>query len=487
VQLLPDAIYPVQLAARAKSAEVPLSTIEYEQVRRFLNISPSEYRQAVNSNNVFDPVNVFRGVLAKTWTDQRVAINLYRQQAPLLLMMSYEGTDVVNHLFAPYHPPYREGISEVGYRKYWPTVANYYAEIDRLIGEWMQVLTEDTTVIIVSAHGFRWGRNRPRVQPVGRAALSDHRNPGVFIAYGNQVAPSRASHTISIYDLAPSILAILGLPPSQEMPGGVAQWALKDISPVESVKVLSYTEYFGGRLAPVSIRINARVYARELQAIGHLFDPARGMTPVLEDEDVERAASARPLPPQQWGLYAYYNNAGVGLRKEGKLKEAMEAFQEAIDINPNRPTPYLNLAMVFFDRQWYEAADDVFIQAVAKGLPNADQWFIDFASLYRDQNMTSRAIALLYKGKEIFPQSYAIAANLGSALAEARRDSEGLPELERALGLQPSSTLALNNLGTFYVKKKDYARALDFWNRSLSINPQQREIAAAAEAARSRL
>ena len=60
-------------------------------------------------------------------------------------------------------------------------------------------------------------------------------------------------------------------------------------------------------------------------------------------------------------------------------------------------------------------------------------------------------------------------------------------EVERALGLRPSSTEVLNNLGVYYAKRKDYARALDYWNRSLSIQPQQALIRQAAEAARSRL
>jgi len=487
MELLPDAIHPTQLAPVVKPVLVPESTIGYEQVRRFMNISPAEYQQAVSSNNAFDPINVFRSALAKTWSDHRAAINLYRNQSPTLMMMSYEGTDVVNHLFAPFHPPYREGINETGYRKFWPTVANYYAEVDRLLGEWMQVLPEDTTVIIVSAHGFRWGKNRPRVQTVGRAALSDHRGTGVFVAYGNHIAPSRAGHTLSIYDLVPSILAILGLPQSQEMPGQLARWAFKDLSPVESVRVVSYNEFFSGRPAPVSTRIDAREYARDLQAIGHLLDPSKSMQPVLDEEQEAQTASAKPIQPQQWGSYAYYNNLGIELRKQGKSKEAIEAFQKAIDILPNRPAPYLNMAMVLFDRQQYTAADEVFSQAVTKGLPNADQWIVDFAALYRDKDMTSRAIELLYYGKEIFPQSYPIAVNLGSALAQANRYTEGLPELERALGLQPSSTVALNNLGTFYAKKNDYGRALDFWNRSLSIDPRQSQVAASADAARSRL
>ena len=489
VQMLPGSVYPPGAAERIKGVEVPVSTVEYEQVRRFLNISGEEYQEAVSSNNAADPVNVFRSTLAKTWNDHRVGMTLYRQESPLLFMMQYEGTDVVNHLFAPYHPPLREGVSQTGYRRYWPAVANYYSEVDRLIGEWMQILPEDTTVIVLSAHGFRWNEGRPRTPPAGRAALSDHRNPGVFIAYGNHVAPSRASRAVSLYDLVPTVLAILGLPQSQEMPGQVPQWAFKDVSPVQSVGVVSYSEFFNERPIAAAVRPNADEYRRRLQAVGHLLDPTQSTQPMLaEEEDGSPAAAAvANIPPQQFGAYAYWNNQGVELRKQNKTKEAIEAFQKAIDTLPTRPAPYLNMAMTLFDRQQYTAADEVFMQAVSKGLPNADRWFVDFAALYRRANMTSRAIQLLYKAKTVFPQSYLIAANLGSALAQSDRYTEGQPELERALGLQPSSTLALNNLGILYAKKNDYGRALDFWNRSLSIDPRQPQIRAAAEAASSRL
>lgn len=485
VQLLESAAYPPSIAARVRLHEVPASTIGYAHVGRFLNITNAEYDTAVNSGNPTDPINVFRNVLAKTWTDHRVALDLYQQQSPLVAMVGYDGTDVVNHLFGPYHPPYREGMSEVSYRRYWPAVANYYAEIDRLIGEWMQVLSDDTTVILVSAHGFRWGSNRPRLQPIGRAAIADHRNPGVFIAYGNHVVPSRATHEVSIYDVAPTALAILGMPKSVEMPGQVATWAFRDIAPVESVRVVSYGEFFGGRPVIGAPTVAPKPYLQALQAIGHIIDPSRPMTPVFEDEDLQEAS--RPIPPAQWGEYAYWNNKGIELRKQGKLAEATEAFEKAIQLNPTRPIPFLNLAMALVERQQYPAAEELFVMAAAKGLPNADRWFLDFAAYYREHDMPSRAIGLLYKGKQIFPQSYAIAANLGSALAQMSRYTEALQELDRALTLQPSSTLALNNLGTFYAKSNDYARALDFWNRSLTIDPGQPQVREAANAARTRL
>lgn len=487
---LANAVYPPDLEQRAASLAVSVDTVGYDQIRRFLNISPAEFDKAVRGGAPNDPVNVFRKVLAKTWTDHRVAINLFNDarrnnREPLLVMMSYDGTDAVNHLFAPFHPPYREGISQDGYRKYWPAVANYYAEVDRLIGEWMSVLPPDTNVIVCSAHGFRWGKNRPRTIPNGGATLSDHRSPGIFIAYGQRVAPSRGVHPMSIFDLAPTALALLGLPKSLEMPGNLAQWAFKDVQPLTSVRVVSYGEFVNFRPLPAAARIDPKEYQADLQAIGHQYDPSRNLTPQLDEDEPQKAA--QPLPPEKWGLYAYYNNLGVQLRQQGKIRDAADAFDQAIDLNPGRPTPYLNKAMALFDKQFYTDADEAFLQAVAKGLPNAEQWFVDFAALYRSKDMPSRAIGLLYKGKQMFPQSYTIASNLGSALVASNRYTEGVPELERALGLQPSSTMVLNNLGVFYAKKHDFGRALDYWNRSLSIDPRQPQVRAAADAARSML
>ncbi|PYQ61764.1 MAG: hypothetical protein DMF58_03695 [Acidobacteria bacterium] len=491
VELVPDAIYPPDLAARAESLVVPVETVGSQQIRRFMNIAQSEFDRAVFKGGDADPVNIFRGVLAKTWSDHRVAINLYnderqRGRDPLLIMISYEGTDAVNHLFAQFHPTYREGVSQDGYRKYWPTVANYYSEIDRLIGEWINILPRDTTVIIMSAYGFQWGKERPHTPPSGAAALQDHRNPGVFIAYGPHVAANRGMHVLSVYDVAPTVLTLLGLPQAIEMGGKPATWVFHDVAPITSVRVVSYAEFIADRPVGTSAHLDPTRYRRELQAVGHLNDPTRNMTPLLEDTS-QSARAAKPISQEKYGLYAYYNNLGVQLRSQGKLKDSADAFQQAIQLNPDRPIPFLNLAMVLFDRQGYTDADDVFLQAVAKGLPNAEQYFIDFAALYRDHDMTSRAIVLLEKGKEMFPQSYLIAANLGSALVQGSRYTEGVPELERALGLQPSSTEVLNNLGLYYSKRSDYARALDYWNRSLSIQPQQPQIRQAADAARSRL
>ncbi len=482
VELQTSAIHPAKYEQRVQQLAITPDKVGYQQIRRFLTVTPAEYDKATDER---DPTNIFRNVLAKSWSDHRAAINLYNEQQPLVFMMSYDGTDTVNHLFAPFHPPMREGVSSDGYRKYWAAVTTYYTEVDRMIGEWMQVLPADTTVIVMSAYGYRWGKNRPSSLPNG-STLSDHRNPGVFIAYGNHVARGGSNHTLTLYDVAPTVLAILGLPQSGEMPGHVLSWAFSNITPVQSVRVVSYSEFMSTRPLQPS-NVEPKRYQADLQAVGHLSDPSRNLTPQLEEDEQTANNNATPLPPDVWGRYAYLNNSGIQLLKQKKVGDAINAFSQASELNPRRAVPHLNLAMAMLEKQQFTAADAEFLKAVSAGLPNGEQWFVDYAAWYRDHDMQTRAIGILSKGKELFPQSFTIAANLGATLLSADRFTEGVPELERALGLQPSSTLALNDLGTFYAKQHDYGRALDFWNRSLAIDGRQPQIRAAVEAARTRL
>lgn len=481
---VPTAASPASLAPKISAAVIPVASIGYPQARRFLNITPDEFENAIAAGPNQDPTAMMRVLLAKMWSDHRAAVAMYQSTTPSLLMVNYDAPDTVNHLFGPFHPPYREGVREEGYRKYWPVVANFYSEVDRLIGEWMRILPADTTAIVMSGYGMTWGRNRPLAPPSGLSALPSHRSLGVFVAFGNHVLPSRARHGMTVYDVTPTVLTLLGLPTSREMPGRVASWAFRDVTPVTGVNVSSYSDFVNWQVAPPPTTINPMTYRGRLQMTGHVIDPRRAMTPALE-EGV--APAARTVGGPAWGLYAHYNNLGVQLRAQNKTREAAEAFDRAIQLNPNWPIPYLNLAMILVERDQFTNGEELFRRAVENGLPNAEKYYVDFAAYYRSRDMPSRAINLLVRGRDLFPQSAEIAANLGSALAAARRYSDATAELERALAIQPTSTTVLNNLGLLEMKQQDFGRALDYWNRSLAIDPQQPEIRQGVSAVQSQL
>jgi predicted AlkP superfamily phosphohydrolase/phosphomutase/Tfp pilus assembly protein PilF len=478
----PNAVYPQEHLERTRQVHTPEQTIEFQQISRFVNVPESAWREAAADPT--HPVSLLRSILSSGWSSHRAALELYRATQPALMMKLYEGPDTINHLFGPYHPPFRQGVDTDEFRRYWPAVATYYSEVDRMLGEWRQTLDHDTTILIVSAHGMAWGPTRPRRPPESRIALGDHRLNGIFIASGNLVSPSRLRRNLSIYDIAPSVLALLGLPQADEMPGEFISWAFENVEPVTGILLHSYHDLLDRSTQPVSVGANEAQYRSRLEAIGHVGDPSRVQLPANEGEQGRPEVA---VTPERWGLYAYLNNQAISLRSEEQWRHAIAAFEQAIELNPARPTPHLNLAMLNLERQFYSVAEDHFINAVEAGLPNADEFFLDFAAWYRDNDMPTRAINVLIRARQVFPENHRIAASLGGLLASVNRVSEGQAELERALALQPSSTLVLNNLGVLYARRNDYARALDLWNRSLVLNPRQPEIREAAEAVRARL
>ncbi len=480
----PEDVFPAGLEPLAAKAQIPEATVGWEQMHRFLNINQNEFQKAVGTGNPQDPIVRFRSVLAKTWSDDRLALEIYRKEKPQLMMLGFEGADIVDHLFGAYHPPYREDVSWEDYRRFWPAVGNYYAEIDRMLGEWLKVLPEDTTVMLVSSYGTRWGKNRPKTPSGAGEGLALHDDQGLLIAYGNRVPASRPMHSISVYDIAPSILALLGLPPSDEMKGSVATSVFENLRPVETVRVSSYSDLI--RLYPTMVggKVDPSVYHAVLEASGHLGGEAAQPRMTREPET---PAEHQRLTGEQWRVYAVTNNRGAELAAKGQKTEAIDQFEKAAALNPERATPLLNLAMIALQSQRYVSAETLMFQALEKNPSNPDQLLVDMAAWFRAHDMISWAIRVLGKGKEQYPESYLIASELGASLAEAGRYTEGLQELDRALALQPLSTSVLNNLGIIYAKKKDYARALDYWNRSLTIAPRQPKIAEAARAATTNL
>lgn len=485
VDLAPVAIHPAELSGVVDPVLIPESTVDYKQVTRFVNVTEKEFRSAVASGNPRDPVVAMRSILAKTWSDHRAAIALFNRQKPMLTMVLYDGTDEVNHLFGPYHPPRRGSVPFEDYRKYWATVANYYSEIDRLIGEWIKVLPTDTTLMIVSPYGMTWGTSRPIRPPAGRSALEEHRRNGVFVAFGNRVAPSKLRRPLTVYDVTPTILSILGLPESSEMNGESLEWALQGVEPIRTVPMISYSEVVVPRPVVSGDRPDRSAYLARLQAMGHVVDRRHATAPAFTPD--EGAPEQIAVGSESWGQYAWFNNYGVQLQRQGKTNEAIETFQKAIDTNPGRSTPFLNLAIALAQAGKFTAAENVFFAGIERGVTNPVEMILDFAAWHREKGNGARAINILMRGRQLFPNSAEIAANLGSALASQMRYSEGTAELERALSIQPSSTLVLNNLGLVHVRRKDYARALDYWNRSLAIDPAQPKIRAGVEAVRTRL
>jgi hypothetical protein len=169
-----------------------------------------------------DPVFALGRILASTRVYQRAARELYDRERPDLMTVYFEGTDAIGHVFASYAPPRLPCVSEHDAARFGNAAIVYYQAIDAILGQWMRRAREDgATLLVTSDHGFKWGAERPceRSSSEWSTAAFWHRPDGVIAAWGARVAPGRNRSHPSVFDVAPTVLALLGLPADSRMPG----------------------------------------------------------------------------------------------------------------------------------------------------------------------------------------------------------------------------------------------------------------------------
>jgi len=139
-----------------------------------------------------------------------------------LTAVYHDAIDHFCHGFMKYHPPRRNHINKDDYELYKGVINAAYCYHDMMLGGLLQKAGEDTTVIIVSDHGFHPDHNRPveiPTQPAGPAI--EHRDFGIFVAAGPGIKHDEIIHGASQLDVTPTILNLFDLPVGNDMDGRV--------------------------------------------------------------------------------------------------------------------------------------------------------------------------------------------------------------------------------------------------------------------------
>jgi predicted AlkP superfamily phosphohydrolase/phosphomutase len=102
-----------------------------------------------------------------------------------------------------------------------------YRSTDQFLGRLLAKVGEEVNIVLLSDHGFGPATGAWKINRKNLSALSgNHRPDGIFLAAGPDIEPGR-TESISALDVAPTLLALLGLPVSKEMPGHVVEQAFR--------------------------------------------------------------------------------------------------------------------------------------------------------------------------------------------------------------------------------------------------------------------
>jgi hypothetical protein len=211
-EALPRAVYPDSTNADLRPQIVAPSQIPLEDVMWLTDtegLEPEGKKAWANAHHSF--IEEMRINLARDFTTRNVAVDLLtRDPAWRLFGVYFRAVDVSHHLAWKYRGAAGdEAVLRSNPELRLRTVVDRYHEImDRIVGDVLARVPEDAVVIMLSDHGFedRYGHSRA---PTGFA-----------IAAGAPVMPSAGRGRIGIYEIAPTMAFLLGLPIPQDLEAG---------------------------------------------------------------------------------------------------------------------------------------------------------------------------------------------------------------------------------------------------------------------------
>lgn len=181
-------------------------------------------------------INGFAKTLADTVSVHGAATALMQLEPWDFMAVYYDGIDHFGHGFMKYHPPRQSFISEEDFELYKGVIEGGYLFHDMMLGATLSLVDDDTTVILLSDHGFHPDHLRPAhipTEPAGPAI--EHREFGIFLAKGPGIRKGQVIHGASILDLTPTVLTMFGLPVGSDMDGKTLVTIFEETPTVEVI------------------------------------------------------------------------------------------------------------------------------------------------------------------------------------------------------------------------------------------------------------
>ncbi len=266
----PGTVHPERLAGPLKKLRVHPREIAGPQVMPFIP-KASKIDQEKDRRP-----EMLAKITAECSTIHAAATAVMQLEPWDLMAVYYDAIDHYSHGFMRYHPPRQEWISKKDFEIYGGVIEGAYRFHDAMLSVLLRLAGPDTTVMLVSDHGFHPDHLRPAVipdEPAGPAA--EHRPFGIFVMAGPGIRRDERLTGASLLDIAPTVLTHFGVAVGADMDGRPLLQAWEQSPPAESVPSWDSIPGASGQLPP---RQNltpeeARAGLRQLIELGYIEDP----------------------------------------------------------------------------------------------------------------------------------------------------------------------------------------------------------------------
>jgi tetratricopeptide (TPR) repeat protein/arylsulfatase A-like enzyme len=443
-------VYPPDLDPLVVSLTVGPETLGVGEIARYVRLPADPSSLSAEHSKLIDDLKT---AVAAGDTYAGIGLALQEKFRPDFLAVYLESTDTVAHLFMRYAPPPLAGVDREARERFGRAVDEYYRHADELVGRLVEAAGPRTVVVLCSDHGFRTGDNRPLTDPrIGYGQAADwHRKYGVVVLHGAPFKPRHDLQEASVLDLAPTLLALYGLPVAEDLDGRPILDAF-DPAFLESHPITWVPTYEGRRVADAGTGAPAA-------ATG---DPAgdRELKERLESLGYLRQDTANS-----------HNNRGLALLAEGKYDDAIAAFRQAIASAEDLGIARLNIARALFKQKDYAGAAGELREFLVRE-PRSKEAENLLGNIAMEEGRARDAETHFRRALEYEPQFTDARNSLGILFERQGRLEEALAEFRAVLAIDPDYAEALNNVGVIHKKQGRLQDAIESFRRAIAADPE---------------
>lgn len=382
--------------------------------------------------------------LAQTVSIHNAATWILCHQEWDFLAVYYNAIDHFCHGFMKYHPPRQEHIDEREFEIYKDVVEGAYRFHDMMLETMLRMAGDDTTVILVSDHGFHSDHLRPRgipKEPAGPAIC--HRPLGIFVMRGPHIRRDERIHGANLMDVTPTILSLFGLPAGQDMDGKVLASAFEAPPPLDRIASWEHEPGECG-MHPADQRMDAEAAKAVLDqfvALGYIEAP---------DENRAKAL-ASAVRETEYNLARVYMDAR-------RPQDALPLFEKLVRENPDEKRFAQHLAECLLALGRREQAKQILEGLLEKGAEGPRQDLL-MGVIHFGADQSERALEYLLKAESAEPRLPGLHIRIGNVYLRRRRWEDAERAFRKALDIDGDSAQAHLGLAASLVRMKRHQEA----------------------------
>jgi tetratricopeptide (TPR) repeat protein len=285
--LKPGTIHPARLEKMLKELRFHPAELTEAELLPFLPGLNGMSREDLDKAEKDPRMQVLLKIIADCTSIHAAATALIQDEPWNFMAVYYDAIDHFGHAFMRYHPPKQDYIDKWDFRVFNDCLEGGYLYHDMMLGTLLRLAGPETTVILMSDHGFHPDHLRPAGiprEPAGPAV--EHRHLGIFVAKGPGIKKDERIYGANLLDICPTVLHLFGLPVGEDMDGK----ALLDIYEHKSVaiqRLASWDEVKGDhgmhprdkQISPV----DSKAALQQLVALGYIAEPDADKAKALEE------------------------------------------------------------------------------------------------------------------------------------------------------------------------------------------------------------